>query len=436
MNIINTNLAIYQRVFAVSAVKITDATLLVPWAIEADLPMEGKIDFIGPHTLHNMAATALNLGQSFRTPGEVLFINIDASAVTSKFIELVKEYQAAFMRYTEVTLVEGTFRPKQDINQHIKYFYEEGKETMTDQKVNEGYLDPLKTMTWEEAKRNLLKFGGPVRRLSMNPNHFIGYNKGDTITADKFWVRANKKAAERNGGSMGVAPYYTHCDGKTVSMGWRPTMQDELATDWVDADRHLTLMALEQTPSNRFKATYMLQPGEINTSGSVLFPLYEMLYKETTTKVIILSGDMGCADLVASLMTDMKSKLYNKEAVVVSSTMMEEGRFEPCNEELVKVTFITPGTDVSRDADVWNMQVVLDDVKRRLIEDPELCLVVDLKGFAEDHTLEDHLDKQKVNDCAVAFGNFFQQSLTEFSAKYPNNWLIVDMDYEANVGQQ
>ena len=431
MSINNCNIAQYTRAFAVSAAKFTDVRELIKWASEANLPNTYQVDFIGPQTLHNMAATALNLGQSFVKPGKVLFINMDDSPMTGTFIARVKEYQASFMQYDEVVLGEDNlFHPVQDRSVNISYY--------DDREVEEqgpAWNDPLKPMTWNEAKQCLFKFGGPVRRLSWCPHSFVGYNKGKELEAEKFWVEANKKAAIRNGGSMMVQGYYTHCDGEVVDMAWKPTMADELAEDWVLADKHLTLMDIERTPSNRYKLTYMLQPGEINTSGSVLFTLYDMLYGKKRSEVMVVTGMYACGELILSVMQDMKVKLYNPKAEVVANTLIDERerrKPDPVVNFLGDV-YVAESTEVrSEKGDPWGKEQLLENIKMELIRNPALSVVIDLKGFAEDPIVIDVVGQEKTNELGVELCNYMRSELGAFCKVQGNNWAIVDIDYEAS----
>lgn len=81
----------------------------------------------------------------------------------------------------------------------------------------------------------LLKQGIPMARKGWNgKGQFVAYNAGQKdLPADKFWIPANKAAAEANGGTMDVAPYLSLKTAQnTVQMGWVPSTGDLLAEDW------------------------------------------------------------------------------------------------------------------------------------------------------------------------------------------------------------
>lgn len=432
MAIVKLNVDKYDKRFVISSEAWSSATLVADWLMEN--VGSNDFDFIGPYSLINKSVTAMQLGSSLKGAINVLIIDIDNSKCVREFFKEIKKHAHQNVKYTFISIKDENFVSIFD-NVSLTLNKQVGEKSMKNQLnyIEESYYQDMpKTLTWDEAKAILFKNGGPVRRLSMNPNHFIGYNQGNTITADKFWVPANKKAAERNGGSMNVAPYYSHCDGKTVSMGWRPTMQDELATDWVLANNHLTLSDLEQTPSGNYRATYLLQPGEINTSGSVLFTLYDMIYKEETSEILIVTGDTLSANVLGNLLSDMKEKLYNKEASVTASTVIDPSKLKQVRSDLVKINYLTPGCDISKKPDIWNQEVFYEELEKTLINNPNLSIIVNLKGIAEDPILLDKVDKEKANDYAVSFVNYLHNRLKKFSEDYPNNWVILDLDEETN----
>ena len=64
---------------------------------------------------------------------------------------------------------------------------------------------------------------------------FVTYSEGQKdLPADRFWIPANKEAAEANGGTMDVSPYFSLKTAQnTIQMGWVPSIGDLTATDWV-----------------------------------------------------------------------------------------------------------------------------------------------------------------------------------------------------------
>lgn len=418
---VEMNLANFQRVFLVSAANVTDVESIGPWCQQHGIPEGTAIEFVGPHALHNLEQTALNIGQSFKQAGDVMVINMDNDPKVLKFTATMRNYEAAQMNYVTINAIDNELRVEDRvIKLHLTKLSEK------DMQDQQSYIDPLQTMTWEQAKEKLFAYGGPVRRLSMNPNHFIGWNKGDTIEAEKFWVPANKKAALRNGGSMNVAPYYTFCDGKTVSMGWRPSMEDELATDWITADKFLTLFSLEQTPAGDFIGNYMLQPGDIDTSGKLLFTTYSFLSKEGPSQIAILTGSSSTGCTVGALLTDMKMKLYSP--LKTAKTKYRLGDSTPYSDELLSVEFTEPGINVDTPKDMWIKEEILKTVIEKLENNPELVLIFDLKGFADDPAALDTWSREEVNENAVALCEFVRRGLNSHGGDLPCRWFVIDLD--------
>ena len=64
---------------------------------------------------------------------------------------------------------------------------------------------------------------------------FATFSPGQkALPADRFWIPANKEAAEENGGFMDVEPYFAlKTAQKTIQMGWVPSIGDLSANDWV-----------------------------------------------------------------------------------------------------------------------------------------------------------------------------------------------------------
>lgn len=92
----------------------------------------------------------------------------------------------------------------------------------------------LTNLTWPQAQV-LCQDGYIVHRKGWNGKHmFVAFNGGvENLPADKFWVPANRRAAEQNGGAMTVAPYFTLKTAQnTIQMGWVPSIGDLSATDW------------------------------------------------------------------------------------------------------------------------------------------------------------------------------------------------------------
>lgn len=437
---IELNINNYDKRFIVSNSAWSNAKLVLDW-LDKKIGSD-DFDFIGPNTTSNVAVAAMQIGTSFKPNTKVLVINVAKSQRVIDLFAKVKEHASQDIEYTFVNVINGEFMLDDIFDTKCVFLTDTApKETASVSQLdfidgsrppNDSYQGVVKTLSWEKADELLKNSGGPVRRLSMDPNHFIGYNKGKVLEADGFWVLANKKAAERNGGSLNVLPYYTLCDGESVDMSWKPSADDIAANDWIPASYHLTLADFEQTPSGNFKANYLLQPGEINTAGSVMFHLYDALYKKETSEVLILTGDMESGNLLAAILSDMKEKLYNKEAAVTASTLFKLNQLNQVNPNLVTVDFIVPASNVKEKPNVWNKEQLFNNIEQKLIDNPKLSFILNIKGLAEDPILMEQLDKDKLNQYAVELTNYFYNRLKKFSEDYSNNWLILDIDAEAN----
>lgn len=88
---------------------------------------------------------------------------------------------------------------------------------------------------WQVAQY-MAEQGFTILRKGWNGNGmFATYSPGQkALPADKFWIAANKEAAEANGGFMDVAPYFALKTAQnTIQMGWVPSIGDLSANDWV-----------------------------------------------------------------------------------------------------------------------------------------------------------------------------------------------------------
>lgn len=442
------NVAEFSRIFAVSTEKFTDAEKIAKWIETCGVPKDACVDFIGPSAIHYRHATALRIGQSFDEPGQVLFINVDANEDTDSFIEIVKSYQHAEMLYTVVTPVGETSAFNKQGAGMTKYNLIFNKEILPVTQIekldfnNPADVDLAKrpilndntwgdeeatdgTFGWDKAKRYLHQ-GTAVRRLKTGPLSFVGYNEGKTITADKFWVEANKKAAIRNGGSLVVKPYYTFCDGQSVDMAYRPTTEDELAVDWVLAEANIFLTGLEYVNDNKdVILQYELQTGEIDVGGNKLKALYPMIATQDVTNVLLVTGDHEAGLLLMATMTDMKHKLF--DIIPMSTTVIRNGKEEPFDSRAVNFVIEQPG--LSGDLNNWAIEPVFAELEKSVRNNPGICIVVDLKGFVEDKSFEDH-DLRDREERAINFANAIAKTLTNDSIYKDTKWAIVDMETE------
>lgn len=93
----------------------------------------------------------------------------------------------------------------------------------------------LENIGWPVAQQ-FAQQGFTVLRAGWNgKGMFVTYSEGQKdLPADRFWIPANKEAAEANGGTMDVSPYFSLKTAQnTIQMGWVPSIGDLVATDWV-----------------------------------------------------------------------------------------------------------------------------------------------------------------------------------------------------------
>ena len=93
----------------------------------------------------------------------------------------------------------------------------------------------LENIGWPVAQQ-FAQHGFTVLRAGWNgKGMFVTYSEGQkNLPADRFWIPANKEAAEANGGTMDVSPYFSLKTAQnTIQMGWVPSIGDLTATDWV-----------------------------------------------------------------------------------------------------------------------------------------------------------------------------------------------------------
>lgn len=103
---------------------------------------------------------------------------------------------------------------------------------------NYGDYDSFALLTkvdWPTAQRLVMEGFTIVREGWNGKGMFVTYSEGqEALPADRFWIPANKRAAEKNGGSMDVSPYFSLKTAQnTIQMGWVPSIGDLTATDWV-----------------------------------------------------------------------------------------------------------------------------------------------------------------------------------------------------------
>lgn len=436
------NVGAFDRIFAISSDKFTDAKLIATWIETCGVPDSAIVDFIGPTALHYSDRTSLNLGQSFTEPGKVLFINVDNSIEIDVFIGNVQKRQAAVMEYKTIyptkTFGRFTFNPHQRTPVEYTLIDEKVEPKMTEQIEKLDFNNPADkalltadipatentTLTdvfgWDEAKR-LVQLGTPVRRLKHGPYAFVGFNEGKTIGADKFWVEANKEAAIRNGGSLVVKPYYTFCDGESVDMAWRPSMEDELALDWVEAKANIFLSALEKDKDGNHFAHYELTKGTLENGGDLLNHVYPLISSPSPDTVMVIHGDFFSPFVLMSLMTDMKEKLYSKEPLC--TTVIEYGAEKPYNSNMVDTHSALAYLDESN----WDINELTNEMSIFVRKYPGASFVIDVVSFVKDSILA-QTDIENKEQVAVDFVNEIINVLLTNPEFKDNKWTSIDLE--------
>lgn len=93
----------------------------------------------------------------------------------------------------------------------------------------------LQDVKWQVAQ-SFAEQGYTILRKGWNgKGMFATWSAGQKeLPADRFWIPANKEAAEANGGKMDVDPYFSLKTAQgTIQMGWLPSAGDLNAKDWV-----------------------------------------------------------------------------------------------------------------------------------------------------------------------------------------------------------
>lgn len=117
---------------------------------------------------------------------------------------------------------------------HIRKMFMQGGVEM----CNYGdYKHPalLQDVKWQVAQ-TFAEQGYTILRKGWNgKGMFATWSAGQKeLPADRFWIPANKEAAEANGGKMDVDPYFSLKTAQgTIQMGWLPSAGDLNAKDWV-----------------------------------------------------------------------------------------------------------------------------------------------------------------------------------------------------------
>ena len=85
-------------------------------------------------------------------------------------------------------------------------------------------------MTYKKALE-VIKVGGLVKRTGWK--ELLSFTEGRTITTDEIWTDNMKEIARRNRGQITIKGYIVKADAKGfLELGWKPSKEDEQATDW------------------------------------------------------------------------------------------------------------------------------------------------------------------------------------------------------------
>lgn len=443
MTTLQLNLNKFTKRYAISSTAFSSEQLFTDWlkenAISTDLPF----DFIGPHALSFKHVAALQIGQSFKQQGEVLFINVDDSEVVREFILKITEYQATEMLYTCINFKGQQFVDSSNVNLHYEFHDEplviDTPETVESFVVktapeNDFGIDMTLTMTGYEAQRRLInKEASAVRRLKHGPFSFASYNEGKQLSSDKFWIKANREAADANGGFLTVQPYFAFCDGTSVDMSWKFSNDDLVANDWVVAPTNIFLTDLSFTsrigPYGNLNCTYELVPGEAKNGANKLIAAYDILSKKDAAKVLIISGDVATSSLLAALLTDMKAKLFGVDSFY-SHTIIA-GIDKPHNTDLVDWELVLPGIFNDDEGKVkWDFDLIFSKLTEEVQNDPTMTVIVDMKSLADTTLIE---DPEQRNQMAIDIFNKLLPVLQTNPVFENTIWAAIDLDAEVQV---
>lgn len=426
----------YDKHYIISE-SMGDQSQVAKWLSETVKPTEDfYFDFIGPVSLGNYRSVALTMGQSFKVPTRVLLIEKGLSSSSVEFIKALYEYSST--NQLEVThIVEtapGEFKYSGG-NVSLTFDFEvvetSGPENQVFEQLEaspvEHHLIKKTKHTWREMQEKLIS--GEIlsaRRLDWANESFVAFNKGSVLEADKFWIPANKKAAERNGGHLVVRPYYALCDGASVRFGWTPTDFEYHADDWVDASLNMFLVDLKRDRDG-LVANYELLSGEFTNGANKLVAVYDLLDDKAPAKILCISADFNTTIVLSSLLTDMKKKRYFKDAF--ATTVLNLGDDRPYDSDLLTFDTLDITIAVSGDLIEKAANNTLDELEVLYKENTDLKLVIDLESFAKDPELAAD-DPAEVNERAVEYVNWLIRGLKARQVFKGLSWAVIDMEAE------
>lgn len=440
MTTLQLNLNQFTKRFAISNTTFSSDKLFKEWLNENSPVGDLPFDFIGPHALSYKYVAALQIGQSLKVNGEVLIINIDGSNDIKEFIDKIKEYQATEMLYKVVNFKDQKFVDPLNskvfytfTNEPLKTMEEEENEMdeQTDFYQDDADLEQSLMMTGYEAQRRLInKEASAVRRLKHGPFSFASYNEGKQLPSDKFWIKANREAADANGGFLTVQPYFAFCDGSSVDMTWKFSNEDLVATDWVVAPCNVFLTDLSFSsrlgPYGNLNCTYELVPGEAKYGANKLIATYDVLAKKDTSKVLIISGKKETSTMLAALLTDMKANLLGNLPFNTRTILAND--IKPINTDLVDWKLVLPSITKNETGNMgYDFDLIFSTLTEEIQKDPTVSVIVDMKSLADTDLVT---DSSAANQMAV---DIYNKLLPVFRTNpvFENTlWLAVDLDGE------
>lgn len=426
----------YDKRYIISE-SMGDHSQVAKWLNETIKPTEDfYFDFIGPVSMANYRSVALTMGQSFKTPMRILLIEKGRNYSGAAFVDALLDYAATtqleITHIIETTPGEFKFAGG-TVPVAFNFDAVEVSEPQNQVSVqvetpdpNIGLIKKIKH-TWDEMKEKLET--GEIQstcRLNWSGRYFVSFNKGSELEADKFWIPANKKAAESNGGSLIVKPYYTSCDGTSVQFGWEPAIYERCADDWVDASLNMFLVDLKRDRDS-LVANYELLPGEFTNGANKLVAVYDLLNGKEPANILCISADSNTSIVLSSLLTDMKKKRYFND--VYATTVFNLGDNRIYNSDLLTFETLNVSLAVSNDLIEKAASNTLDEFEVMYKENTDLKLVIDLESFTKDPEVAGD-DPAEVNERAVEYVNWLIRGLKARRVFKDLSWAVIDMEAE------
>lgn len=432
----NIKLKSFDKLYIISQA-ISEHSQIAKWVTDVIDPTEEiKFDFIGPVSLGNYRSVGLTLGQSFKTPTRVLLIE-KGRTNSAEFVKALREYSATDQLdivhlietdTDEFMFVGGNVPVTFDCSDIDEEYLEYPKMSSTVE-IPTADFDLTKKIkhTWREMQEKLIS--GEIlsaRRLDWENTDFVAFGKGSAVTTEDIWIKANKAAAERNGGQLIVKPYYTYCDGKFIRMNWSPNVFDYEASDWVDASLNMFLTEL-RVDRDGLTANYELLPGEFKNGANKLVPVYDLLDTAKPVEMMCVSANIDASFLLLALLTDMKKKRFHKDTFATS--VINAGDERPYNSDVLHFDMLDISIAMSEDLIEKAAESTLFEIEVIHKERPDMKLVIDLDSFTKDVEVAD-LDPAEVNERAVKYVNCLIRGLKAQEVFKGLSWAVVDMEAE------